>query len=193
MDQVEKGFRRHKAAFLDRVETKVNYYIVSTCKNCIAVVERNSDGSIYCTWDFEDDIDDLCKHVYYFMRKKKSKAGRMHDSALTDPIIEIATKEYKDLYASRSANISNGVLMALSADGIELQNFVDRISDTALKGISKEAKNQVVNLVVHQIKESVDHGAVHAVGDQIGQLAASSKFLVHAIPTCMFTDYTCNA
>jgi hypothetical protein len=117
----------------------------------------------------------------------------MHDSALTDPITEIVTKEYRDFYASESANISNGVLMALSAHEIKLQNFVDHISGIALKGISKEAKNQVVNIVVHQIKESVDHGAMHTVGDQIGQLAASSKLLIHAIPKCMFTDYTCNA
>ena len=96
MDEVEKGLRRRKTTFLNGVETEVDNYIVSTGKNCIAVVERNSDGSVYCTWDFRDDMDDLCKHVYQFMRKKKSSGGRLHDSALTDPIVEIVTRRYKD-------------------------------------------------------------------------------------------------
>jgi hypothetical protein len=186
MDGVERGLRRRKAAFLNGVETKVDRYIVSTGKNCIAVIERNNDGSVYCTWDFSDDMDDVCKHVYQFMRKKKSSGGRMHDSALTDPIIEIVTKEYQDFYASESENISNGVLVALASDEIKLQSFVDRISDIALKKLSKEAKNQIVKLVMHQIKEGVSQGAAHSVGHQIGHLATTSRSSQSASIMCAY-------
>lgn len=174
MDEVQKGFEKRKYSFLDGVESKVNSYIISTGKNCIAVVGRNNDGSVACRWDWSDDIDDLCKHVYFFMRKKRSKAGRLHDSALTDPIVELVTEEYKSFYESESENISNGVLVALSNDEIQLQSFVDRISDIALKKLSTEAKKQVVKLVVHQIKESVNQGALHSIGHQIGHLATTS-------------------
>jgi hypothetical protein len=175
MDEVEKDLRRRKTAFLNGVETKINNYIVSTGRNCVAVVERNNDGSVHCTWDFSSDTDDLCKHVYQFMRVKRSSSGRIHDSALTDPIVEIVTKDYKDFYASESENISKGVLLALSSNELKLQSFVDRVSDIALKKFSKEAKSQVVQLVVSQIKESVNQGALQSVGHQIGQLATSSK------------------
>jgi hypothetical protein len=176
MDEVEKGLRRRKATFLNGVENKINGYIVSTGKNCIAVVERKSDGSVYCTWDFSNDMDDLCKHVYQFMRKKKSSGGRMHDSALTDPVIDIVTKDYKDFYASESENISKGVLTALASDQIKLKSFVDRLSDIALKDLSREAKHQVVKLVVHHITESVNQGALHSISQQIGHLATTSKY-----------------
>ncbi|KAF2006905.1 hypothetical protein P154DRAFT_615012 [Amniculicola lignicola CBS 123094] len=173
MDEVEKQLRRRKNAFLDRIEAKINNYIISTRKNCIAVVERNSDGSVCCTWDFDDDIDDLCKHVYLFMRKKRSSSGRVHDSALTDPIIKIVTEEYQDFYASESENITKGVLVALAEDEVKLQDFVDRLSNIAVGTLKSTARSLVVQSVKRQIKESVEQGALLSVGQQIGHLATT--------------------
>jgi hypothetical protein len=176
MDDVEKALRARKNAFLDQTADRIDRYIVSTGKNCIAVVERKADGSIRCTWDFSDDMDDLCKVIYLFMRKKRAKSGCELDSALTDPIIEIVREEYEEFYQSESENISKGVLTALATDEIKLTKFVDRISAIALQKMSKEAKKQVVRLVVHEIKESISQGTLHSVGQQIGHVATTSMW-----------------
>jgi hypothetical protein len=184
MDDVEKALRARKTAFLDKMANRIDSYIVSTGKNCIAIVERNTDGSIRCTWNFNDDIDDLCKMVYLFMRKKRAKSGCELDSALTDPIIEIVREEYEEFYQSESEAISQGVLTALATDEIKLTKFVDRILGIALHNISDKGKKKVLDLIVHQIKQSVSQGTLHVVGQQIAHVATTSmslSILVHRV------------
>jgi hypothetical protein len=185
MDDVERSLRASKTAFLDRTANMIDRYIVSRGKNCIGVVERNTDGSIRYTWDFDDDLDDLAKAIYLFMRKKRAKSGCELDSVLTDPIINIVKDQYEEFYQSQSDNISQGVLTALASDEIKLTEFVDRISGIALQQVSAQAKKRVVDLVVHEIKESISQGTLHSVGQQIGYIATSSMS-----PLALFVQYS---
>jgi hypothetical protein len=66
------------------------------------------------------------------------------------------------------------MLNMLAADEVQLTNFVDRLSEIALKRFSGHIKTQLEKLVVHQVKQSVEQGTVDTVGQQIGHIATTT-------------------
>lgn len=188
MDDIQRALNRRKTSFLDSVETDIKFYIESRGKQCIAIVERSSDGSIFRTWSVHLDSNskDFCKVLFQFTRRHQYN-GHDLDSALTDPICDRVQTKYQNFYESESDAISGGMLVMLAADELKLQSFMDRIADIALESFSKKVKKQVVHLVVHQVKTSVEQGSMHTVGNHIGNLAATTAGAqVAGIVVCTF-------
>jgi hypothetical protein len=95
MDKTTQALNPRKTEFLDGVQRKVNNYILSTGSNCIAVVEKSSDGGILCTYECHmDKLSDFCKVLYKFVRKKQHRNHDL-DSALTQPISDIVETAYQ--------------------------------------------------------------------------------------------------
>jgi hypothetical protein len=140
-------------------------------------VEKNDDekGTIYTTWrpGLDSDLKDFCKVLYLFVRHKKHR-GRTLDSALTEPICDIVTRRYESFYEESAGAIGEGLLARLKADSLFLDSFVSKVTDKALDKATKEVQKQVAHTIITQIHDSATHGAMHTIGDQIGQVAATT-------------------
>lgn len=175
MDDAVHALNKRKTAFLNNIQTVVYNYIVFRGRQCIAVVEKDSNGLIVCIWQrhLDDDLVSFCNVLYRFTRHQKHK-GHEFDSALTDPITERVEDAYRDFYQSESDAISSGMMTALAEHDVKVTNFLDRIADTALSKFSSKVKKQNVHLVADQIRESVQQGTLHTMGHQIGHITATA-------------------
>lgn len=175
MDDVLALLNQHKEVFLDDVESDVKIYIKSTGKQCIALVGKaSSSDTILKTWEahLNDDLGDFCKVLYKFVCKEQYHSHDL-DSALREPIVNLVETAYQEFYQSESEAISKGMLVMLAADEVNICSFIDRIADIALHQFSKQVRKQVVHMLMHQIKESVNQGTLHSVGQYAGHLAAT--------------------
>lgn len=175
MDDTVHALNKRKTAFLNGIEVAVNNYIVSRGRQCIAVVEKDANGQVRCTWrcDLDDDLGHFCKVLYKFTRRQQYK-GHDLDSALTEPITNLVQDRYNEVYESESEAISSGMLTALATDDVKLKDFLDRIADIALSKCSKRVKQHVVHMVADQIRESVQQGTLHTIGQQISHITATT-------------------
>ncbi len=57
MDDAVHALNKRKTAFLNNIQTVVYNYIVSRGRQCIAVVEKDSNGLIVCMWQCHLDDD----------------------------------------------------------------------------------------------------------------------------------------
>ncbi len=78
MDGAVHALNKRKTAFLNNIQTVVYNYIVSRGRQCIAVVEKDSNGIIVCTWQchLDDDLVSFCKVLYRFTRHQKTQRAR---------------------------------------------------------------------------------------------------------------------
>lgn len=176
---------RQKSEFLSDVRWSINSYISNkTPKNCLTVVERSANGTIYKEWKPDADID-YFNALYAFCRGQMFR-GRIMDSVLTDPIVQLAGEKFQKLYNNNIEQISELLLVAILKNNIIVNSLVDTIVKSLhLDNVSGYAKNKFAAILIEQIQQIITSSSGHMIIDTAGSTikAAISTPIIHSCAT----------
>lgn len=180
-DELSGIFEEDKRAFLDDVEDSIRKYIVSTGKQCIAIVEKIPKASTYPPeyrlykheLHMDSNLREFAEVLIKFIRCKQHDRHDL-DSALTEPILRVIEDKYVKLFESRGEEISSEFLEMLKRDDILLNSFVERLADKVSGKIAKKARAKIVHLLVEQIHDTTTSHTAHVVGQHISHFASTA-------------------
>lgn len=178
-EALQQSFENDKEKFLDEIESSIHSYVLSTGKQCIAVVEKDRQNQVVRRHEFprfKDTVDDLpnfAKAVIKFMRRKTHNGNEL-DSALTDPVLKIIEEKYVTLYQHHSSEVAEEFLERLKKDNVLLNSFVERLTDKVVSKIAAKTRTQIVHQLVHQIRDAASSSVGHAIGHQVAHFASTA-------------------
>lgn len=162
-----------KTRFLNDIVSSIHSYILSTGKQCIAVVRRDDHGDIIARYPVpsltDDDMPPFVKILVKFMKQNPGL-----DSALTHPIMTIIKQKYVTIYVNHSNEISQNFLDIVQEDKILLNSFVERLTDKVLGKLTSRTRSKIVHLLVHQLPDATTTHAGHAVSQHVTHFASAA-------------------
>jgi hypothetical protein len=162
-----------KPSFLDEVETAVKSYIAAQGKDCLTIVERGSDGSIYKTWELSASPAYVGRLVH-FMRNE-TVDGHILDSGLTDPVMAVVTGKFRDLHRETGEIVASELLSSDLVAGCLADNIV---RSHAVQYVGRRVGAKAADLVVHHLRMVVEnHTMISAAA--VGTLAAQVAVLLY--------------
>lgn len=164
-----------KSDFLVRTELSINAYIRSQGAGCMAIVEKQKDGSVYKIWKLAPSAD-YAQRLLAFCRRKDFN-GRELDSGLTEGVVNLVIREFEDLYDTNSEEIARVFTVFLIKNEVLSRSMVTTLVDSQAIGFtSDKVKGQIISLILtnlsHLLHTTTAKTVLAATGQAIAAAAA---------------------
>jgi hypothetical protein len=173
-EEIVDTLNQQKNDFLSALESSIKIHIKQkSTPECLTLVSRDSNGRTLF-WYPKEGMP-YVQRLIAFMRGKKHQ-GKDIDSALTDEVVELVSKQFNTLYMDNQELITTNFSQAL-LDHVQVQEaFRNLLSNTkALRYASSAIKSKVINLLFGSLKsQTYDVAGVVAAKAAAGTGAALS-------------------
>lgn len=153
IQQITAKMDNQKADFLDKVENLVHTYIALQGVRCLTVVEKDANGVTLSSWELKSGIP-------YLNRLQALCRGLTFDGhqlafGLVEPVIDIVTQQFQDVYQKQSKELSEVLCVQL----LQKQALMTCVRETllqsqALKYATEKVKENAVDLVIDQLQDA---------------------------------------
>ena len=181
-DEIVKLLGDKKQAFLNDVEKSIDSYLSSkSWKDCLTIVLRRSDGSIYSTWYPSEVMNGYTPRFIAFLRKKKYN-GYTVDSYLTDAIVKLVTDKFSKFYKDNTQNISKPILNQLLKDHVFVNQLSKQIIEMTNAPLPAAIKGKMVETIVHNLEQTMNTNIASSCGHAIEVATTHIIAVATAIP-----------
>lgn len=163
-------FEDKRANFLSDVRSAVAGYISQQGSGCLTLVERRSSGD--ATWALSANPQYVARLVPFC--RGATYDGHVIDSALTEPVVGIVTRQFEMLYQSNDEDISRAIVAYILEDKVMSNALVEAVVGSALVGHAASAvKQKVAALILDQLREILQTGSAKTVMATVGKSVAA--------------------
>lgn len=171
-----------KASFLSEVRSAIGSYVDSrSVTECLTLVSRNSDGSRGFNWYPKEVLDGYTPRFMAFLRGQKYN-GKVIDSALTDPIVELVSDKFEQFYTEKAVVISKPLLESILSNHTLVTQLANQIIEVSNKSVPTYLRAQLSKALIHYLEEHIHADVVHLSGQAVQNIVAATTSTAVAIP-----------
>lgn len=175
LDKILDHFDEKKSDILQKIENEIKEYVYSKKTNfCLSLVDEQGNK-------FEPSVNPLKLPSYAAKLTLFLTSSSDIDACLTKPITDMVSEILCSFYQGETNEISQYVQEAILEDETLKKYLEDVLGALVAKHISKEAKKQIIDLIIEGLRDNAGDIA-SAVGEKVSIVAGKAVALSASIP-----------